>query len=111
MSAIQARSLSTATSLFSKPFTKAEALAALREPVPEKLLSRILPLISDLRFTLSCMKERQASLCQTLLFSHELSQKQFDQAIVLLDAVADLIEANAKSVAMADLIDANAKEE
>lgn len=57
------------------------------------------------------MKERQASLCQTLLFSHELSQKQFDQAIVLLDAVADLIEANAKSVAMADLIDANAKEE
>lgn len=42
------------------------------------------------------MKERQASLCQTLLFSHELSQKQFDQAIVLLDAVADLIVANAK---------------
>lgn len=96
MSAIQARSLSTATSLFSKPFTKAEAQAALREPVPEELRSRILPLISDLRFTFFRMKERQASLCQTLLFSHELSQKQFDQAIVLLDAVADLIEANAK---------------
>ena len=32
MSAIKDRSLSTATSLFSKPFTKAEALAALREP-------------------------------------------------------------------------------
>ena len=96
MSAIQARSVSTATSLFSKPFTKAEALAALREPVSEELRSRILPLVSDLRFTFSYMKERQASLCQTLLFSHELSQKQFDQAIVFLDAVAYLIEANEK---------------
>ena len=96
MSAIKDRSLSTATSLFSKPFTKAEALTALREPVSEDLQSRNMPLGSDLRFTFSCMKERQASLCQTLLFSHELSQKQFDLAIVLLDAVADLIDANAK---------------
>ena len=96
MSAIKDRSLSTATSLFSKPFTKAEAQAALREPVPEELRSRILPLIDDLRFVLTCAKERQAAMCQTLLFSHELSQKQFDQTIVLLDAVADLIDANAK---------------
>ena len=95
MSAIKDRSVSTATSLFSKPFTKAEALAALREPVSEELRSRILPLISDLRFTFSYMKERQASLCPSLLFSHELSQKQFDQAVVLLDAVAAVINANA----------------
>lgn len=96
MSAIKDRSVSTAISLFSKPFTKEQAQSALREPVSEELCARILPLVSDLRFTFSYMKERQASLCQTLLFSHELSQKQFDQAIVLLDAVADLIEANAK---------------
>lgn len=96
MSAIQARSLSTATSLFSKPFTKAEALAALREPVSEELRSRILPLVSDLRFTFSYMKERQASLSQTLLFNHELTQKQLTQAVVLLDAVAAVIDANAK---------------
>lgn len=96
MSAIKARSLSTATSLFSKPFTKAEALAALREPVSEELRSRILPLVSDLRFTFSYMKERQASLSQTLLFNHELSQKQLTQAVVLLDAVAAVIDANAK---------------
>ena len=96
MSAIKDRSLSTATSLFSKPFTKAEAQAALREPVSEELRSRILPLVSDLRFTFSYMKERQASLSQTLLFNHELSQKQLTQAVVLLDAVAAVIDANAK---------------
>lgn len=96
MSAIKDRSLSTATSLFSKPFTKAEALAALREPVSEELRSRILPLVSDLRFTFSYMKERQASLSQTLLFNHELSQKQLTQAVVLLDAMAAVIDANAK---------------
>lgn len=96
MSAVKDRSLSTATSLFSKPFTKAEALAALREPVSEELRSRILPLVSDLRFTFSYMKERQASLSQTLLFNHELTQKQLTQAVVLLDAVAAVIDANAK---------------
>lgn len=96
MSAIKDRSLSTATSLSSKPFTKAEALAALREPVSEELRSRILPLVSDLRFTFSYMKERQASLSQTLLFNHELSQKQLTQAVVLLDAMAAVIDANAK---------------
>lgn len=96
MTSIKDRIAPVATSLYAKPFTKAEALAALREPVSEELRSRILPLISDLRFTFSCMKERQASLCQTLLFSYEVSQKQLDQSIVLLDAVASVINAIAK---------------
>lgn len=81
---------------FFQAFHESRSAGRIARTRSRKLLSRILPLISDLRFTFSCMKERQASLCQTLLFSHELSQKQFDQAIVLLDAVADLIEANAK---------------
>lgn len=96
MSAIKDRSVSTAISLFSEPFTKKQAQSALREPVSEELYARILSLVTDLRFTTERMKERQAALCPNLLFSHEISQKQLEQTIVLLDAVAAVINENAR---------------
>lgn len=47
MSAIKDRSVSTAISLFSEPFTKKQAQSALREPVSEELYARILSLVTD----------------------------------------------------------------
>ena len=96
MTSIKDRIAPVAASLYAKPFTLEEAQAALREPVSEDLRAHILPLIDDLRFVLTCAKERQAAMCQTLLFTYEVSQKQLDQSIVLLDAVASVIDAIAK---------------
>lgn len=82
------------TSRFAAPITKSEVLSALQQSGHES--DRILALISDLRFAVECMKGRHAARCETLLFRHELTESQLKQALLLLDAVADVINANAE---------------
>lgn len=105
MSAIKDRSLSTATSLFSKPFTKAEALAA--------PLLQVLDLPCGTFHLNGTSGDGKSSILKAAasVYGGEERVTGWDKTKNGFEAVADLLEANAKSVAMADLIDANAKEE
>mgnify|MGYP000245057938 CR=1 FL=1 len=86
----------TPSSLFAAPITKTEAVTALRESVPPITQKRALSLIRDLKFAVECMSNRHAARSETLLFRHELTEAQLQQAIALLEAVSDVISANAK---------------
>lgn len=83
-------------SVCSPAITKADAVAALSGTVPSMTSNRALALIGDLQFVFECMHGRQEAGCETLLFSHELTESQLMQAVALCEAVADVINANAK---------------